>query len=213
MTRIGVVLPTIRGRESLLERTQDAYLEATPSNIELVIVVPKDADCIGDAWNAGAKALKGCECEYLHLGADDLLPGPVWAEAGISAAEGDVYPSPRITLEDGSLESCGTLGAGFFLPEVRDGTPATSSGMPFLPFDLWESIQPLPSLHYYCDDLIAFMARSQGLRCEVRRDYHFTHLKGQFGTPDVVRKAMAHRETMLGEVASRFAPRKLEQVA
>jgi len=213
MTRIGVVLPTIRGREALLERTQDAYLANTPSDIELVIIVPKDASCIGDAWNAGAKALKDCDCEYLHLGADDLLPGPVWAEAAISAAEGDVYPSPRITLQDGSLESCGTLGGGFYLPEVRDGSPAGSSGVPFLSFDLWESIQPLPPIQYYCDDFVAFTARSLGLRCEVRRDYHFTHLEGTVGRAPMVAKAMEHRLAMLDEVGSRFAPRKLEQVA
>lgn len=177
--RVGVVLPTVTGREELLRRTREGYEAATPKDVELMIVSPRDADGVAEGWELGVAALDGCD--FIHLSADDVLPGPSWAEAAILAAEDGVYPSPRILKVDGSLESCGTLGGGLWLEEMEDGAPAGASGFPFFAADLWDAIRPLPRIHYFADDFVAYQARRQGLIPKVVRDYCFTHLEGQVG--------------------------------
>lgn len=151
----------------------------------------------------GAEALADQGCDYLHLSADDVLPASTWAAAAIEAIEDGVYPSPRLLKEDGSLESCGTLGGGMWLPEVEDGAPAQASGVPFLPFEMWEQIKPLPKVHYYADDFVAYMARRAGLIPRVVRDYCFTHLDGQLGRSRHILKGEIDRVTVIKEIGER----------
>jgi hypothetical protein len=202
--RIGVVLPSVPRREELLLQTRQAYEEST--DIELSFVCPIDPALrgIGKAWNAGVAALE--DVDYIHLSADDIIPSRGWAEAAVDAADRSVYPSPRLILPDGSLESCGTLGGGFYLPEVSDGTPAVSSGLPFFAASLWEHIEPVPEVHYYADDFIAFMARSAGLRCQVVRAYEFTLLGGQIGRQKHIVNSMRDRAAVTEEMGRRSKP-------
>jgi hypothetical protein len=200
---IGVVLPSVPRRGDLLLRTREAYAASTDMELKFVCPVDPLQRGIGKAWNAGVSNLP--DVDYVHLSADDIVPTPGWAEAAVEAVERGVYPSPRLVLPDGSLESCGTLGGGFYLPEVRTGTPAVSSGLPFLARDLWERIAPVPEVHYYADDFVAFMARGCGLRCEVVREYEFTHLDGQVGRAKHVAVSWQYRDAVAQEMGRRYA--------
>lgn len=199
--RIGVVLPSVPRREELLLQTRKAYEDSTDLELQFVCPIDRHLRGIGKAWNAGVSALE--DVDYIHLSADDIIPSRGWAEAAVDAADRSIYPSPRLILPDGSLESCGTLGGGNYLPEVPTGTPAGSSGLPFFAAALWEHIEPVPEGHYWVDDFIAFMARSAGLRCRVVREYEFTHLEGTIGRQKHVVRAMQDRAMVLEEMGRR----------
>jgi hypothetical protein len=191
---ISVVIPTIEGREDLLARTREAYQEATSSAVTLELLVVRGRPTCGEAWTEGAAAATR---RFLHLAADDLEPEPGWDLAGIESAQAGIYPSPRILRPDGSVEACGTLGAGMLLPDTRDLAPASSAPFPFLRRELWAKVGPCPAIHYYADDLLAYRARLAELRVQVRRGYAFTHLEGIAGRDRVVARAMEDRARCL----------------
>lgn len=173
--RISVVIPTIRGRNKLLQQTIAAYQRT--GDFELIVV--RGRKTIGDAWNAGAEVAHG---DFLHFSADDVEPQPGWAEAAMDAVERNIYPAPRITKLDWSLEACGSLGAGMLLGEVADGTVCNNSAFPFMRMEDWRLIGPAPDIHYYADDYLSWRARQYaGLEIRVVRDYCLHHLEGSVG--------------------------------
>ena len=196
---ISAVIPTIPGREDLLEQTIASLEQTTPDTLELII--PRGHRTCGEAWNAGAPRATG---DYVLLTADDMTAHDGWAAAAAAAADDGVYPAPWILRVDGSTECCGTLGSGLLLTEdARDGLPVCNSPVPFLRRDLWEQVGPAIPAHCYSDDYLAYRARLAGLRVEVRREYRFTHLDGQVGHAPLVTRVAADRQ-MYAEAVSRL---------
>lgn len=196
---ISVILPTIAGREQLLEQTIAAYEETTDAELELVIV--RGHPTCGEAWNAGAELATG---DQLLLGADDLPPHHGWDQAALAAAAVGVYPAPWIVNTDGSTLCCGTLGSGLLLTrDARDGLPVSNSPIPFLARDRWPDVGPAIPVHCYSDDYLAYRARLAGLAVEVRRGYRFTHLDGQPGHARLIARSRADR-AMFATAVSRL---------
>lgn len=196
---IGVVIPTIAGREALLERTVSAYRKTS----DCTIVVVRDRPTIGQAWNDGVAALiDNPEVAYLHLSADDVEPHEGWDEAAMEAVWHNAYPSPRLLNEDGTLHSCGTMGAGMLLPETADWTACAASPFPFLRAQDWERIGPSLPIHYYADDYLGWRARCCGLDVVVSRGYCFTHMEGVTGRARVAARAFSDRDTYLAAVGA-----------
>lgn len=197
---IAVVLPTIAGREALLERTIRAYRQHTDD--EVAVIVIRDRPTIGAAWNDGAQAaVYQTDAYYLHLSADDVEPHPGWDTAAIGAVDRGVYPSPRILNADGSLHSCGTMGGGMLLPECGDGTPCASSPFPFMRTDDWPHVGPSIDAHYYADDYLGWAARRAGMDVEVVRGFALTHLEGTVGRAGSVQRSARDRQAFLAAVA------------
>lgn len=197
---IAVVIPTIRGREALYERTVAAYR----ATADVSIITARDRPTIGQAWNNGAEAALGVPgVEYLHLSADDVEPQPGWAEAATRTADRGGYPSPRILNIDGSLHSCGTMGGGMLLPECGDGTVCGSSPFPFMRLDEWAGVGPSIPAHYYADDFLAWSARQQGLEPVVVRDFCLVHLEGTQGRSRMVQRSADDRQMFLDAVGER----------
>lgn len=189
---VTVIIPTIAGREALCERTVAAY---KAQSVDVLLV--KGAPTAGEGWIAGARQT---DADFVLLGVDDMEPHSGAIAAGTAAAADGIYPSPRLTLADGSLESCGTLGGGNHLAECPDGTLAYMSSVPIATRESWERIgEPLP-IHYYADDHLGYMARRAGLRCEVVREYAFTHHVGTVGRQRMVDRAQQDRATFLEAV-------------
>jgi hypothetical protein len=194
---ISLVVPTIRGREDLLERTVAAFKATAESDLE--IIVPREYKTCGEAWNVGAETATG---DYLCLAADDMEPVEGWEAAAIKAADDDVYPAPWILRVDGTTECCGTLGAGLLLDEsARDGLPVCNSPVPFMRREEWPHLGPTIPAHCYSDDFLGYRARLAGLRVEVRREYKFIHLDGQVGHQPLVIRSGADRELFAREVS------------
>lgn len=206
MSSIAVVVPTIRGREHLYERTLAAYRATTIDSHTLTFYTARDYPTIGQAWNAGAdQALRADEHDYLHLTADDVEPQPGWLEAAIEAADQNFYPSPRIIRPDGSVEACGSMGGGMLLQDCGDWTPCVTSPFPFMRMEAWRPSACLP-IGYYADDWLSHLARQAGLRPVVRTPYCLVHLEGTVGRTPVVARAGADRQAFLDAVAGKEPP-------
>ena len=196
---ISVVIPTIHGRDDLLEQTLDA-IEAT-AGCEVEFIVPRGHATCGEGWNAGAARASG---DFLMLAADDMIPHEGWAHAAVTAARRGVYPAPLIVNPDGSTLCCGTLGSGLLLTgDARDGLPVCNSPVPFMRTHLWAEIGPSIPAHCYSDDYLAYRARLAGLSVEVRRAFKFTHLDGQPGHGPLVARSMMDR-LMYAEAVSKL---------
>lgn len=187
---VQVVIPTLAGREAICERTVAAYKE---QNAEVLLV--KGATSCGEGWAHGFKQAKA---DVILLGLDDMIPDEGTLEAGEKAARDGIYPSPRIVLKDGTLESCGTLGGGgCHLGECPTGTLAYMSSAPIATKEMWAKIGPPIPIHYYVDDYLGYMARRAGLDCRVIREYAFTHHEEQHGRHRVVARVMADRHIFI----------------
>lgn len=198
---IAVVIPTIRGREALLERTLTAYRDC---GSEVTTIIVRDRPTIGQAWGDGADAALNVEgVRFIHMGADDVEMHPGALEAAARWTLDGVYPSPRIENVDGSLHSCGTMGGGMLLPECGDGTVCGTSPFPFMRAEMWAAIRPCPQIGYYADDWLAWAVREQGLEVRVARGYSLTHLEGTVGRARSVARSAADRQAFLEAVADR----------
>lgn len=189
---ISIVIPTVAGREKLLEGTLDAFravAEHDAQEVEFVIV--RNRQTCGEGWNEGAEQADG---QYLLLGGDDLVPWPGALEAAVFAAEDQVYPAPWIVRPDGSTECCGTLGQGLYLEPGRDGIPCYNGAIPFMLRNMWDVIGPSLPIHYHADDYLAYRARFRaGLSVETCQAYKFTHLDGRVGKSNNIRLGETHR--------------------
>lgn len=207
---IAVVIPTIPGREQLLDQTLAGYRDNTETPLATIVV--RNRPTIGEAWNDGVQAALAVKPDFLHLSADDVVPHPGWDLACMRAASDGVYPSPRIVNSDGSLHSCGTMGGGMLLPECATGTPCGTSPFPFMATADWMDVGPCIPAHYYADDYLAWSARRARLEPRVVREFTLTHLEGVAGRHAMVQRAMADRERFLAAVAVE-SPARVEVAA
>lgn len=196
---IAVVIPTIPGREALLERTVRGYRENTARPVEIVAV--RGRPTIGQAWDDGATTALTTAARYLHLSADDVIPHPGWDDAAITAAERGHFPSPRIFNPDGTLHSCGSMGGGMLMPDCADGTPCGTSPFPFMRLADWAHIGPCLHIGYYADDYLSWRSRLAGLEPVVCRGFALTHLEGTVGRQRTVARSAADRDAYLTRIA------------
>jgi glycosyltransferase involved in cell wall biosynthesis len=186
---VSVIIPTIKGRESLCERTVAAFRATVPAS-DLQIVVVKERPNIGRAWNDGIEAADG---DYVMLAADDILPHPGWLEAARDAVERTCYPAPLIEKVDGQVLATGSMGGGWLLTGCADWAPVCSSQFPFLRRYWWREIGPCLPIHYFADDYLAARARAAGITVAYREGYALTHLEGTEGRDEMVGNAMTDR--------------------
>ena len=195
-TLISAIVPTIEGREDLLDMTLARLREVAANDFGsadyLEVIVPHDYPTIGGAWNAGVAEADG---GYLMLGADDILLEPGALTAAMLAARAEVWPSPRITNPDGTLLECGHMGDGrLILSDVPDGTQCLSSPFPFMSRATWDLIGPCLPIHFYADDYLSWRALDvAGLDVQVCRGYAMHHLGGELGRVALLARAAADR--------------------
>ena len=201
---LSVVIPTIKGREKLVEQTVAAFRAAIPGP-DLQIVLVKERMTIGRAWNDGVGA---CEGDYLMLAADDIIPAPGFEVAAIEAAREDYWPAPRLINRDGSVLATGSMGGGWLLTDCADWAPVVSSQFPFMRREVWREVGPSLEIHYFADDFLAARARAVGLIPAYREGYRLMHMEGVVGREEMVRRQMTDRlefEQVLSE--PRWAPK------
>ncbi len=161
--RVTVVVPTIKGREEMLQKCLASY-ELTTPQLELIVI--KGKSTCGIAWNEGVARATG---EYIHLTADDIEAHAGWLEAGVSSASRGELPAGLILHSDGSLQSCGDE------HDRPDGFVTEIPRIPFLPTALAREIFPIRPIHYFSDNLVGDLARGLGWETVVNRKYLFTH--------------------------------------
>ena len=198
---LSLIVPTIDGREYLLEQTIGRLAEVTKADFpddDVELIVVENHPTIGEAWNAGMEDAIG---RYVWLGADDALMAPEALAYGADAAGARAWPSPRITNPDGTLHSCGTLGGGMLMDECETGTRCYASPFPLFLRSEWTNIGPCLPIHYYADDYLGWRATSAGFPVMVIRGYEIQHLEGKVGRAAVTARAMADRRAFLEAIA------------
>lgn len=142
MTTIEAVVPTVPGREHLLDACC-ASLEA--HGIQPVIV--HDSPSCGEGWEIG---LARCESAVVALWADDFTIDK-WDEETVLRIlrHRIVVLCPTILNPDGSLQGAGGMGHDF--PE---GSVARNCICPIAERQVLEAFQPWPHLNHYCDTWI-----------------------------------------------------------
>lgn len=211
-TDLVVVIPTVSGREDLLERTKQGWRDSMrPGDPELRLVVVRDRVGIGRAWADGLRTALELEprAGWVVLAADDTYPMPAvdqddagWFRVTVARALRGIYPSPHIVNADGSVHSTGTMGAGMLVPGslLSDDLPAGTSPFPFLLREWARELLAagIPDVHYYADDWVAWVVRRR-FKVDPRtvRGYRLMHLEGSVARPAMQRRAMADRQAVL----------------
>ncbi len=172
---VGIILPTIPGREDMYDLVLRAYKQGL-HGYEAEIVTPIHYPTVAQAWNAGAAALTG-DHDFLHFGIDDNEPQEGWLEAAIDTCHEGYLPAAHQTYPDGTHDCCGSLGFAASLgPEAADWTMCRSSGIIFTKKSWWDEVGEFHGpLHYYCDDDWFWRAAILGIPVVYRRPYAFVH--------------------------------------
>lgn len=196
--KVSLIIPTIGGREQLLEQTIKSLAE-TADGYETELIVVRNSPTVGEGWNQGVEASTGT---HFWLGADDVTMLPGWLEAASDFAAEGGYPCPRILRPDGSIEACGTIGqSGCIESEVEDGFPCNSSSFPFVSREVWEEVGPSLPIHYHADDYLGFKARVAGLDVRLKRGYSLIHHEGKVGRAAKVAEHWQARDIFLKTIA------------
>lgn len=169
--KLGIVIPTVAGREEHFERCNRAYCETLRSlPVPYLVVVARDRPTCGIAWREGADFLMRQGCDVLHFSADDLEPLPGWYQSGMAAVMASWYPGPVIFKPDGSLDTCGHVNR--WLPDREE---CEFSEIPLMTTDQYREWGPSLPLHYYTDNWFSHRAREAGTVTRVTYGYHFKH--------------------------------------
>lgn len=164
--RLGIVIPTIAGREESLGRTISAYMASSGDGAVLEVI--KNQPSWPAACNVGRRALAG-RADILHFGADDLVPQPGWLEPCLPVLEAGELPAPRVWNHERE---------GIPWSEPLDGEPGSLTDftrVPILTAAMAEQIGDWPEIVYYADCWVSAKARSLGWPTRVVAGYDFVH--------------------------------------
>lgn len=175
---VAIIVPTVKGRETDLERCVEAYHDTAPS---AKVYIEHDRPSCGDAWIRGAERAAQDGFDYLHLTADDLEPHPGWLEPAVEAVDAGFIPAPLVYHPDGGLESAGLQGFGCYRGAYADWSPIEGTTVPFLTREMWEKVGMEATLHYCTDLLVSYRGRKHGWETVVRTGMVFTHYTAQPG--------------------------------
>ncbi len=175
--KLGVVVPTIRGREESLARTLAAY-EATLAGADYELLTVHDRPFWPVACNEGTAALLD-RCDLIHYGADDLVPLDGWLEAALPVLADGELPAPQVWdffWNDGPAHS-----------QTIDGPVGGEcrfTRVPILTQAMAEAIGPWPEIAYFADCWVSDKARVLGWPTRVTEGYSFVHHWSQIGRLD-----------------------------
>ena len=151
MPRIGVIIPTVQGRDDHLARCLAAYRQRS-DGATLEIITVKDMPSCGEAWIQGARLLEP-DFDYVHLTADDLEPHEGWWQPLADACDSECLGAPTVLNPDGTIQSAGGNRAQQnHLNSVAppDGEFVDFTPIPFMSVQQWEEIGMIP-VHYHSD--------------------------------------------------------------
>jgi hypothetical protein len=182
--RIGIVIPSIPGRESSLDRCLDSYGKTTGA--DCYFQVYHDSPCSGTGWRLGAELLekKYGAMDFLHLTNDDCeAEHSRWWEDAALACEDGCIPAPVVLNSDGSLQSAGgDLNASEHLLKTigEQGEEVGFTTIPFLSWEQWKAIGML-DIHYSSDVWVSYRGRQLDYPTVIARGYRIIHHLHQVG--------------------------------
>lgn len=188
--RIGVLVPTVTGREDHLARCVASHCPPATS-VEWLLAVELDHPTCGEAWVAGVDRLLAAGAEYVLISCDDFeAVGPYWHHAVHLADRGHVCcPILHNVGEPQRWHS-----------SVLDGEPGEAAACTRSPnlltaeacrrvFDVYRQVEPL---QYYGDFLIGDIAGRLGMPATVTPGFTFIHWWAQVGRHSDEQNARDH---------------------
>ena len=200
---LTIVIPTIAGREEYLERAVKGYDERTSGRHQL-LVIPEAPTC-GIAWQRGAELALAAGTDYIHFGADDVVPDWNWNVPLQEAVDQGFIPcnSTIVPIEE-SLDPetyMPIAGAPFGREQFFERTPSSSAEVPdwyavtddaeypagpFFSPAQWERIGPMIPTTYGTDKWFGLRAKQAGFPVVARhgaRIYHYVANAGRGAYP------------------------------
>lgn len=176
--RLGIVVPTITGREESLERTLDAYRD-TLNGVDWELITPLDRPNWPTACNEGTREmLEFRNVDLIHYGADDLVPLEGWYWPCLPVLANGELPAPRVW----DFEVKDRRRAPSQEIDGDDGKLTRFSRVPILTAEMAERIGPWPEWGYYADVWVSVKARHEGQwPTRVTAGYDFVHYWHQTG--------------------------------
>ncbi len=160
---VSVLIPTVAGREQVLEETTAGYQETAPG-CEILITT-------GRSWGAGLNELAELATNELLLFApDDALPGPGWLEAGVEMLERGVIPIARYLNRDGS-----PLGEQ---DGAAHGAPFAWTRLFLIPREIFRELGPMIDATWWADVEYSERIVDSGRPMQICGPFAFTHLDG-----------------------------------
>lgn len=199
--RIGIVIPTIAGREQSLQRTIRSYRSHT-RGVETIFCIHENAQASGEGWRKGAATLHAGwgPSDYLHLTNDDIeVTDPDWWRACVETCDEGKLPAPVVFNPDGSLQSAGgQIGApGDLIAEIgRDGSPVGFTTVPFLSWTQWVEIGML-DVHYSSDVWVSERGKQLGMETVLRHAYQLTHHNHSVGREGQMRRSVEDKAIVM----------------
>lgn len=173
--RVGVVVPTIRGRERSLERTLAAYRETLAAvDVELVLRIARNFRFWPSACNAATPLLLEAGCDVVHYGADDLVPLEGWLEPCLPLLEAGELPAPRV-WDFQAPPPPRPDGAPSQALDGASGQLCRFTRVPILTAAMARRVGPWPEIAYYADCWLSDRARLLGWSTRVCAGYDFVH--------------------------------------
>ena len=171
--KIGLVIPTVPGREESLEQVLTAYEETCDPDVEFDVTIREGYPNCGEAWNDGYADV--ADSDYVFFTLDDLEPRPGWEQVAASTTDAGYIPAPRMLNPDGTVQSCGSMGLGAVMPECPDRTPCRNTGVIFCTPSMFEEVGRFLPIHYAVDDDWNWRAALAGYQVLYRSGMTFTH--------------------------------------
>lgn len=178
-TRIGVLVPTVDGREDHLARCVTSHCPPV-NGVQWLLAVESNHPTCAEAWVAGVDRLLAAGAEYVCVTCDDFEAlGPWWIEAVKTCDGGAVacpilfnagetirWPSSADDGEPGELARC-TRSPNLF-------TAAQAEAV----FAVYRQLEPM---QYYGDFLLGDIAGRLGIEARVAGGFTFSHHWAQVG--------------------------------
>lgn len=207
--RIGIVIPTIPGREESLKRCLGSY--AASEDVDLRFHVYRNSPRSGTGWKRGTAELVELygKPDYLHLTNDDCEAARKdWWRDAVEACDQGKIPAPVVKNSDGSLQSAGgdmNAGAHLLTTVQEDWAEVGFTTVPFLSWEQWQRIGML-DVHYASDLWVSEYGRQLGYPTVLRHGYeivHHMHEVGRGAGMEQGARDRMDRETVSLELARR----------
>ncbi len=177
--RIGVLIPTVTGREDHLARACSSHCPPV-RGVDWLLSIQSDFPTCAQAWNAGIPALLAAGVDYVVVSCDDFeAVGPYWLEAVkvcdvgaiacpilYNAGEAHRWPSSVDDGEPGEVARCTRS------PNMLSAEAAARV------FDVYSKIEPM---QYYGDFLLGDIGGRLGYPAVIAAGFNFVHHWAQVG--------------------------------
>lgn len=162
---LSVLIPTIDGREAMLEKVKEAFRELHGDTVEILSTK-------GYSWGSGINELTNMASgQYWLFACDDTIPQPGWFDAARAMVDEGLTPASRYFHKDGT-----PLHERDVQPH---GTPVEWCRSFLVTRQIWEEIGTMIDTTWWADIDYSERLDASGRTVTACDGYNFTHLDSE----------------------------------